>query len=265
LFQYDIFISRLNDDDRPVPDSLLSGVRLAVKPAPWLELGASRAMHFGGEGKEQGFSAWWESVKGLKDNDPGFNGNQLGGFEASVLIPLKFQTVKFYIEMAGEDQARGHIVPFPSKWAVVSGVFFPTIGRNARWDFRVEIATNQIRGKGPAWYVHGSSAEGYAHRYRGQILGHHMGTDARDLFLEAHYFLLPSSYLEANIDFTQRDFPGPEREETWRVSGAIVAWLTKNLRAEGRLAFESVSNENGVAGKDETDAVFQAALSYQYR
>jgi len=49
------------------------------------------------------------------------------------------------------------------------------------------------------------------------------------------------------------------------VSGAIVAWLTKNLRAEGSLAFESVSNENGVAGKDETDAVLQAALSYQYR
>src|SRR3990172_4576422 len=97
------------------------------------------------------------------------------------------------------------------------------------------------------------------------VLGHHMGTDARGLFLEAHYFLLPSSYLEANVDFTQRDFPGPEREETWRVSGAIVAWLTKNLRAEGRLAFESVSNENGVAGKDETDAVLQAALSYQYR
>jgi len=163
--------------------------------------------------------------------------------------------------MAGEDQAEGQIIPTPSKWAVLSGVFLPTIGRNARWDFRAEFATNQIRESGPSWYVHPD----YPHEYRGQILGHHMGTDAWDLFFEAHYFLLPSSYLEANVDFTQRDSPGPEREETWRVSCAIVAWLTKNFRAEGRLTYESISNEIGVAGKDATDAVFQAALSYQYR
>ena len=92
-----------------------------------------------------------------------------------------------------------------------------------------------------------------------------MGTDAWDLFLEGHYFLLPSSYLELNVDITQRSFPGPEREGSRRVSGAIVAWLTENFRAEGRLVYESISNENGVAGKDATDAVFQAALSYQYR
>ena len=47
--------------------------------------------------------------------------------------------------------------------------------------------------------------------------------------------------------------------------GAIVAWLTKNFRVEGRLVYESISNKNGVAGKDATDGVFQAALSYQYR
>ncbi len=92
-----------------------------------------------------------------------------------------------------------------------------------------------------------------------------MDTDARDLFLEAHYFLPPSSYLEANVDFTRRDFPGPDREKIWRVSGAIVAWLTKNFRAEGRLTFEDVSSENGVPGRDETDVVLQTTLSYQYR
>ena len=87
-----------------------------------------------------------------------------------------------------------------------------------------------------------------------------------EIFLqEAHYFLLPSSYLERNVDITRRSFPGPEREESWRVSDAIVAWLMENFRAEGRLVYESISNENGVVGKDATDAVFQAALSYQYR
>jgi hypothetical protein len=241
LLQYDLFVARL-EGSRPIPHSTLSGIRLAIKPASWLELGTSRAMHFGGEGRRGGISVWWEEFKGTEVNEPGKETNQLGGFDASVLIPWKVQPVKVYVETAGEDQVEGHVVALPYKWAVASGIFLPSIGRNARWDFRIEYATNRIRGHGPVWYVHG----GYPHRYRGEILGHHMGTDARDLFIEAHYFLLPSSYLEANVDVTRRHFPGPAREETVRASGAVVAWLTKTLRVEGRLAVEDVSNEDGV-------------------
>ena len=92
-----------------------------------------------------------------------------------------------------------------------------------------------------------------------------MGTDADDIFIEAHYFLLPSSYLEANVDFTRRDFPGPETEEIWRWSGAIIGWLTKNLRAEGRLVFEDVSNENGVSGRDSSNVIFLGEIAWQFR
>ena len=92
-----------------------------------------------------------------------------------------------------------------------------------------------------------------------------MGTDGRNLFLEAHYFLLPSSYLEANVDFTQRDFPGPDREEIRRVSVAIIAWLTKNFRAKGRLAFVDVSNENGVSGRGGSDVIFRGEIAWQFR
>ena len=265
LLQYDLFVSRL-EGNRPIPHSILSGMRLAVKPAPWLEIGASRAMHFGGEGRDESLSTYLSILFGQRESAGNTSiGNSLASIDAKVRIPFRFQPVVLYMEGAGEDLAIGNLGPFPSKWAFSSGIFLPTIGRNARWDFRAEFATNQIRGTGPAWYVHGTSGNGYAHRYRGQILGHHMGTDARDLFLEAHYFLLPTSYLEANVDFTQRDSPGPEREETWRASGAIVAWLTKNFRAEGRVAYESISNENGVGGRDGTDAVLQATLAYQYR
>ena len=258
LFQYDIFISRLNDDDRPVPDSLMSGVRLAVKPAPWLELGASRALHFGGEGRDESLSTFFDIFRGKSEsaeNTP--KGNSLASLDGKIRIPFRAQPVLLYVEAGGEDQSGSG---YPSRWAFLGGIFLPSIGAQKKADLRIEYGTTNTNSPG-VWYRHPE----YPHQYRGRIPGHHMGTDARDIFLEAHYFLLPSSYLEANVDFTQRDFPGPEREETWRVSGAIVAWLTKNLRAEGRLAFESVSNENGVAGKDETDAVFQAALSYQYR
>jgi hypothetical protein len=215
-------------------------------------------MQFGGDGRSESLSTFWDVFRGESES-PGSTpeGNSLASFDAKIRIPFGVQPVVIYAEFGGEDQSGGG---FPTKWAATGGIFLPSIGNAKKADFRIEYG-DILTSRGEVWYRHPD----YPHEYRGRILGHHMGTDARDLFLEAHYFLLPSSYLEANLDFTQRDFPGPDREKIWRVSGAIVAWLTKNFRAEGRLAFEDVSSENGVPGRDETDVVLQATLSYQYR
>lgn len=258
-FQYDIFLARL-EKDRPVPHPLLFGMRLAVRPNPYLEMGVSRTMQYGGEGRGNGLSEWWKAFKGRGEGETVNVANQIAGFDVSVLLPFRAQPMKVYLEAEGEDQ-RTKDIPRPYKWAILSGVFFPSLLGSPRADLRVEVAITDIRERDGVWYLHGD----YPYRYRGEILGHHMGTRARDLFLEAHYFLLPSSYLEANVDFTKRDFPGLEREETWRLSGAIVAWLTKNLRAEARLAVENFSNEGGIFGRDGSDVAFQSFLSYQYR
>jgi hypothetical protein len=263
LFQYDIFISRLNDDDRPVPDSILSGVRLAVKPAPWLELGASRALHFGGEGGDESLSTFFDIFRGKSEsagNTP--EGNSLASIDAKVRLPFRRQPVILYVEGGGEDQSGSGV---PSRWAWMGGVFLPSIGAMKKADLRIEFADNldfnSRQHHSGVWYRHPD----YPHQYRDQILGHHMGTDARDLFIEAHYFFLPTSYLEANVDFTQRDFPGPEKEDTKRVGAGLVLWLTKNWRNETRLAVTKVSTEKGIPGADSTDLSFQLSMSYQYR
>jgi hypothetical protein len=149
----------------------------------------------------------------------------------------------------------------------MGGVFLPSLGTWKKADLRIEAASNKdFSGGGNAvWYRHEASNEGYAHRYRGQVLGHHMGTEARDLFVEAHYFLLPSSYLEVNADYTERFFPGPATEEAGRVSAGMIAWLTRNLRMQGSIAYEKVKNEAGSAGADTRDASLQMSLAYQYR
>ena len=262
--QYDLFIARL-EESRPIPHALLSGMRLAIRPNRYLEIGASRAIHFGGEGERSGFSAWWDAFKGTKENEPGNRGNQIAGIDVLVTLPFKVQPVQLYLEAAGEDQATFLGIPYFTKKAYLAGVFLPTVFGSPRADFRVEFAQNHFQDYGPAWYVHGTSGEGHAHRYRGQILGHPMGTDARDLFFEGHYFLLPSSYIEANMGLTHRYSPGPAREEARTVTAAFIAWLTRNLRAEGRLAFDDVQNENGTPGADSTDASIRLTVAYQYR
>jgi len=262
MFQYDFFIARL-EGSRPVPHTLLSGIRVALRPNRHVELGVSRAMHYGGSGRDNGLSAWWDAFTSESSNAPGNFGNQLAGADMSITVPFRVQPVRLYVEMAGEDQRKGAIGPFPLKWAYLAGFFLPSVLGSPRWDLRAEAAANHIRGNGPFWYVH--SLPEYAHRYRGQILGHHMGTDARDLFVEARYFMLPSSFLELNMDLTDRMSPGPAKEETTRFGAGLIAWLTRNWRAEARVAIERVANEGGVAGKDTNDVPVQVTLAYQYR
>ena len=89
--------------------------------------------------------------------------------------------------------------------------------------------------------------------------------NARDFFLEARYFLVPSSYLELNYDRTTRSFPGPAREERKRLTAGLVAWVTENVRAEGKVAYDRFSDEGGVSGRDGSNKSIELSAAYQYR
>ena len=258
--QYDLFVAVM-EEDAPIPNSRLSGMRLAARPNRYLEIGLSRAIHYGGDGQANGLSAWWDAFKGTGDNDQGSAGNQIAGFDAEITLPFKAFPVQLYLEMAGEDEAKiVGTVPGPTKWAYVGGVFLPALFGNPAYDLRVEYADNHIGGDGGSWYTHSG---GYAHFYHGQCLGHPMGTDARDLTVQAHWFLLPSTYLELTFSRADRFYPGPELERTDRLSVGMLGWLTEKVRAEGEFAWEKVQNPGGSPGEDARDATVRVALSYQ--
>jgi hypothetical protein len=264
--QYDLFLARLGSD-RPIPNPLLFGMRLAARPSRYLELGLSRSMIYGGQGQESGLSAWWDAFKGTNTNAPGEKGlvNQIAGFDITLTLPSPSQPVQAYLEMAGEDEAHsvGIPIPFPSKFAYVTGVFLPSLFGSAAHDLRVEWARNHWQGNGPVWYVHSVSGEGYAHFYRGRVLGHPMGTDAQDLSIQGHHFFLPSTYLELTLSRTDRFSLGPSTERTDRTSAGFIGWLSENVRAEGEIALEKVKNPAGLPGATAEDASFRVAFSYQ--
>ena len=256
-FQYDFFMARI-DTGGPHPDSLVSGMRLALRPNRYLELGASRAFHFGGKGGDESFSTFLDILTGKREstgNTP--TGNSLASIDAKVHLPFRLQPVVLYGEWGGEDVSRGFIF---TRHAWQWGVFFPSIGPFRKADLRVEYGTTLTSEPG-VWYQHSQ----YPHQYNGQILGHHMGTDARDFFLEARLFLVPSSYLELNYDRTTRSFPGPAKEERKRITGGLVAWFTKNVRAEGKVAYDRFSDEGGVSGRDGSIKSIELSAAWQYR
>jgi len=265
--QYDLFLARL-ESDRPIENPLLFGMRLAARPGRFLELGVSRSMIYGGKGHDSGLSAWWDAFAGENTNDPGDKGlvNQIAGFDVTLTLPFPSQPVQAYLELAGEDQAHllSTFVPFPSKFAYATGIFLPALFGNAAHDLRVEWARNHWRGNGPAWYVHGTSGGGYAHFYRGRVLGHPMGTDAQNLSVQGHHFFLPSTYLELTLSRTDRYSLGPMKERADRGSAGLVGWLSERVRIEGEIAAERVKNPAGLPGSTAEDASFRVALSYQF-
>jgi hypothetical protein len=257
-FQYDLFYAQLGDD-RPIPDSRLFGMRLAVRPNVFLEIGVSRAIHYGGQGQENGLDAWWDAFTAKDLNQQaGVKENELAGFDVEITLPFKVQPVQLYYEMAGEDQ-HPSTIPYPTKYGYLAGIFLPSILGASDFDLRFEWAQNHIKTSGPAWYVHPD----YPHFHEDLVLGHPMSTDARDLWLQAHWFFLPSSFLELTALRTDRYSEGPLREATSRLAASAVGWFTRNLRAEAGFLWESIDNPGGQPGSPVQNAAFQVGLSYQ--
>jgi hypothetical protein len=269
-FQYDMFLAQLADD-RPIPNSRLFGMRLAFRPSVFLEIGVSRAMQYGGKGQNNGFDAWWDAftAKDLNQQVEGVLENELAGFDVEVTLPFRVQPVQLYFEMAGEDQ-HPSTVPYPTKYAYLGGIFLPAILGNPSFDLRFEYSDNHSDGNGPVWYVHPT----YPHSHEGRILGHPMGTDARDIFVEGHWFFLPSTYLALNWTWTTNyngsggsgDAPYVHgvKEETNRIGASFVGWFTKSVRMEALIDAVRVTNQGGTPGKDESDFRIGVALSWQY-
>ena len=256
-FQYDFFMARI-DTGGPFPDSLVSGMRFALRPNRYLEFGASRAFHFGGDGGDESFSTFWDILTSQRESEGNTpKGNSVASIDAKISLPIRIQPVVLYAEYGGEDQAHAFIL---TRHARLLGVFLPSIGPFRKADLRFEYGKNRNSAPG-SWYRHPQ----YPHQYNGQILGHPMGTDARDLFLEARLFLLPSSYIEMSYDRTERSFPGPAEEQRRRIMGGLVAWLTRNVRAEGKAVYERFSDEGGVPGSDGSIKSIELSAAWQYR
>ena len=111
-WQFVSFVSQL-ESSRVVPDAMLTGMRFSFRPLESLELGASRAMMWGGEGRDDSVKAFWKSLTSQDENTEKQSGNQLGGFDARYSFLLTgHQSLSLYTQLIGEDEA-GYM---PSKY-----------------------------------------------------------------------------------------------------------------------------------------------------
>lgn len=260
--RFDLFVSRL-ENDRVVPEPYFGGLRLNIKPVSWLELGASRTVFFGGDGRPSvDFDDFLTIIGGENLSGDEDTSNQLAAFDFRLrLAPL--WGAELYGEMGGEDQADLlGFIPFVAKKAILAGLYLPQIEPSGRLSLRLEYADLNYEDNGRVWYRHGIYRSGYV--YEGTLMGHHVGGDATDLFVELQALLPRDVTLSAGVDVERRGDSGAV-EEKHLMPSLDVEWAASPcLTLRAGYSFDRVENFAFVDGDDQEFHFGRAGVSWHW-
>lgn len=237
------FVTRLEADRKAIPNPYLVGLRFAFRPHPLLEFSLTRTAMFGGEGRPVTADLLWDVIRARGENDQRNPGNQLAGADVMVRVPWRRQPVALYAEWGGEDFARW----LPSHPAVIAGVYLPKIFGSSRWELRGEYADNAFANVPGVWYQHAIYQSGYS--YRGFVIGHPMGTDARTLSVEIDHRITPEWTLSALYDGLQRGVFGPG-ETSGRSGGARLSYETPSSSGQLEYRYTRIEQPGGPPRED---------------
>lgn len=258
-FRFNFFVTRLGED-REVPKPYLWGLRFDFKPVPYLEIGLQRTAMLGGEGRSKNLSTWWKSFTGRGENESGVEaGDQRAGFDIKLTIPFKLQPVQLYFEAAGEDEAGG----LPSHWAYLGGVYLPRLYVFERVSLRAEYADTTVKGFNSdkaVWYTHHIYKSGYT--YKGKIIGHHIGNDAKDLFVKIDYYLHEGrGRVYVSYDKEKHDVRAAQEKTITEVSAGIIYNIKDNLSIE---AGYSIAKLDNYKVEDDRTNIFTVGVTYTF-
>ncbi|QOW42843.1 capsule assembly Wzi family protein [Acinetobacter indicus] len=250
-WQYQAFAGQLDNYDA-VPDAKLIGLRVTAQPLPYLELGASRAIQWGGEGRPESLSSLWDAFVGNKDNggtgepDPS---NQIAGFDARLsLQPLVQMPLGIYAQYVGEDEAGG----LPAKKMYLAGVDYSSSYQNMPYQLYSEWADTRTNGKAQGIsYNHTNYTDGfYQHGYP---LAHAMGGDGQMISVGGDIRFDPLNRLHGRVLFAKLNGSGrttnaafPEQDE---LKALDITW-THYLRPDIPLKLNGWLGDSDLHGQD---------------
>ena len=227
-WQYQLFAGQLEDYEA-IPDAKLFGARLTASPWEWLEVGASRTFMWGGEGRTENVSSFFNALTGLKDNvenDDLDISNQLAGFDMRMnLAPLINAPSSIYAQYVGEDEAGG----LPAKNMYLAGVDYASEAYGKPYQLYAEFTDTRTSGKVMGIsYNHHVYRDGYYQQ--GYPLGYALGGDAESVALGGRLWLDNRNFINAKVQHakvnqadwrneTNQAFPASDT-----LTGIDVAW-----------------------------------------
>ncbi|WEI03004.1 capsule assembly Wzi family protein [Acinetobacter johnsonii] len=248
-WQYQAFAGQL-DDYEAVPDTNILGLRLTAQPLPYLELGASRILQWGGEGRSESFDSLWNAIKGNDNFDDGAldKSNQIAGFDARLNLQQWFKVpLSLYGQFVGEDEAG----LLPSKKMYLAGIDYSSQFKNMPFQIYTEWADTRTNGEvqgisynhhiyTDGYYQHGfplgyAMGDGQMYSLGGDIRFDHMNRlKGRVLLAKVN-----QSGLEINQAFTQND----------EIKALDLTW-THYLKPNAPLKMNGWVSDSDVYGQD---------------
>lgn len=265
--KYALIVSRFDETGSGVTlrQPWFVGLKLAVKPRPWYEIGFNVVREQGGPGFA-GSPSLKETIFGGGDND---HLNSIAGVDLRFRIPW-LRNTELYGEFSGEDNAGG---VWPIVESYVAGIYIPRLTAAGRDDLRFEYFWGSVMLYGdwqfPAGYV-----------YHNMTPGHSQGGAAQDFFVRYSHWFSVRNNLALEYFHTERgnvgrvtvnnlgNFdPNGVRQAVERKNAARIFW---NLPLYGdadlgmMYGWERINNFNLVGGVDRTNQLFKVDLSYRY-
>lgn len=192
-----VFFNGWLEHSRDHADAMLAGMRFDFRPTQSLEIGFSRAMQWGGEGRPSDIRTFGRMLIGRDNtesngitaaNEPG---NQLAGMDFRWVSPVGNLPYAFYAQAIGEDESK-HL---PSAIIGLGGIeSWGVTSSGGSWRAHVEYSEtavdfNKSPRKFDVAYNHHVYTDGY--RYYNRSLGHPMDNDG--IMLSAGLLMTGSS------------------------------------------------------------------------
>ncbi|PIY87466.1 MAG: hypothetical protein COY75_02520, partial [Nitrospirae bacterium CG_4_10_14_0_8_um_filter_41_23] len=104
-----------------------------------------------------------------------------------------------------------------------------------------------------------------AYTYKGRIIGHHMGTDSEDIFLEASY-LIPEKdgRISISYDREEHNLSGTVREKKNEANLKVSFKLMKDMGLSASYGYGRIENPGNVSAEDRKINVISSMISYTF-
>lgn len=249
--QFNLIFSQLNDQRQgsELANPFLYGLRLGLKPHPFVEVGGSHLVLFGGPGRRD--MTLREILATLYSNSNRDNektdSNQQFAVDLAITLPniQKYIFIANGIRLYGEIGAEDSGYP-PDTRAYLAGlaIYKPFLLDGAV--LRAEYAILSPDRAPAAWYSHGS----YPMRYEGRAFGHHAGSDAEDLFVEwSHH--LDKLFYKIGFDLERSGIQRKAHTQTKYQYFGEAGWQFNTFsRITLRYMYEQVQNAGNVSGEE---------------
>ena len=266
--RFTFFVTRL-ENERDVPQPYLYGMRFDFKPSPYIDIAFEKTAFVGGQGRPNNLKILLESITSQTHGGQDYKSttyvnidDERAGVDFKLTIPWRLQPMQIYLEADGEDQSSR--LPIPQSWAFVGGLYLPRILGEERFDLRLEYATTRGRVHDPyVWYTHSDYT---SYTYKGNIIGHHIGTDADDLFAELSY-LMPekNGSVFLSYDREEHNLRVPGSHETLDdVTAGVKLSLTSRVELLASYSRGRLKNIGNTSGQTVRLSEYETGLVYRF-